>query len=122
MEGNVVTASKWLGGSLVLSSLILVIGPRWVPEPGNQAMTMTSPAVTPPPPLSAQSPFDHAKTNDDLQELTRIFRQNQGSPPPSTLPSPNRRGLFQDLSPDTSRSDSLGNAAPSSDSSRSQPD
>lgn len=30
MEGNVVTAAKWLGSLMVLASLILVGGMRWV--------------------------------------------------------------------------------------------
>ena len=30
MQGNVVTAAKWLGASMILASVILVVGLHWV--------------------------------------------------------------------------------------------
>lgn len=42
MQGSIVSAAKWLGGSLVLASVILVVGFRTTPS-----SVATSPAVAP---------------------------------------------------------------------------
>ena len=42
MQGSIVRAAKWLGGSLVLASVILVVGFRSAPS-----SVVTSPAVAP---------------------------------------------------------------------------
>jgi hypothetical protein len=65
MEGNVVTAAKWLGASWVVSSLIVVAGMRWpltCREP-DRAIGPTPVQAGPKTPLA-----------DDLEELARSFR------------------------------------------------
>ncbi len=36
MQGNIVSAAKWFGGALVLSSIILVVGLHWSASVTNQ--------------------------------------------------------------------------------------
>jgi hypothetical protein len=76
MEGNVVTAAKWLGSSIVLASLILVGGMRWVlssverDRPARSTPVQAGQADPPP---------------GELEELAKSFR---GLGPDATATKP----------------------------------
>ena len=49
MQGDVVLAAKWLGGSIVLASALLTVGLRWqgMPELGRSHRTASVPPERP---------------------------------------------------------------------------
>ncbi|AGA31595.1 hypothetical protein Sinac_7562 [Singulisphaera acidiphila DSM 18658] len=96
MEGNVETAAKWLGASMILASGILVGGLRWVlssRESDQPARTIPFQAIEPRPTVQA-SPVP-----GDLEELTRSFHGL--GPEANALPSSadRPRSLFADPTP-----------------------
>lgn len=67
MEGNVVTAAKWLGAAIVLASAILVGGLRWALSPLDRDRSTATPPI-------AAKPADQAGPRPgDLEELAKSF-------------------------------------------------
>lgn len=71
MEGNVETAAKWLGASMILASGMLIGGLRWAlssRESDRPAETIPFRAIEP------KSTVQASPLPSDLEELTRSFR------------------------------------------------
>lgn len=77
MEGNIVTAARWLGASMIAASAILVGGIHWTLS--RQTSRLAAPA---PAPAQASAPpaapaLVGEPVRSDMEELARVFR-NQG--------------------------------------------
>lgn len=72
MEGNVVTAAKWLGSSMVLASLIFVGGMRWALSSVDWAHPAESSRI---PAEQAMVPT----TPGDLKKLAEVFHGGEGN-------------------------------------------
>ena len=83
MEGNVVTAAKWLGAAMVLASAILVGGLRWVLS--SKVEWERPVGTTSVPNIEAKPTVQAGPLPRDLDELARSFRGL--GPEPNTLPS-----------------------------------
>lgn len=92
MEGNIVTAAKWLGAAMILSSAILAGGLHCVlssrtSNTDQPAEVTSNPAIPSPPQLQGSS------APGDLQELAKAFHssgtESQADPksadPPQSL-------------------------------------
>ena len=80
MEGNVVTAAKWLGAAMVLASAILVGGLRWV-----LSSKVEWDRAVGTPPIQAIEAKPPVPSPGELEELAKSFRGL--GPEPNALPS-----------------------------------
>ena len=85
MEGNIVTAARWLGASMIAASAILVGGIHWTLSRQTGRLAATAPA--PPPPAAPALVGEPVRS--DMEELARVFR-NQGK---ETDPAVERAGV-----------------------------
>ena len=70
MQGNMVSAARWLGLSIVLSSCILVLGLRWPLPPYVQPAAPTQPANPPVAEEATQSePISEAEARMLLEQI-----------------------------------------------------
>lgn len=92
MEGNVVTAAKWLGASMVLASAILVGGLRWVLSSVEGERPSGAPNI------EASQSVQAAPLPGDLEELAKSFRGPSPRPEANARPgsADQPRSLFAD--------------------------
>jgi hypothetical protein len=77
MEGNIVTAARWLGASMIAASAILVGGIHWtLSRPAGRLAATASAPASPPAPTAAPALVGEP-VRSDMEELARVFR-NQG--------------------------------------------
>jgi hypothetical protein len=118
MQGEIVTASRWLGASIVLASGIVVVGLRWVhPSPVQAPATLV--ASKEPAPLdadilrqaaeftieAAKAPRSEVEACKAIDCTPMLDALPAGSSPASCLDSPSEAEVIEKLS--SSRSDSL---------------